>query len=51
MNSVSKPVPHSEYMPPPLPLKKSQTEELDKPSDENNDCKDMEVENQDPEFF
>lgn len=51
VNSVSKPIPHSEDMPPPLPPNESLTGELDISSDENNDNKDMEVDNQDPEFL
>ncbi|GBP66861.1 hypothetical protein EVAR_18032_1 [Eumeta japonica] len=36
---------------PPSPLTKSKTAELDIPSDENNDGKDMEVDNRDPDFL
>lgn len=42
-NSVSKPILYSEHMTPPLPPKKSQTEELDITIDENNEDKDKQM--------
>lgn len=51
VNSVLKSIPHSEHKPPPLSPKKSQTEEIDILRHENKDGKNMEVVNQDPEFY
>lgn len=51
VNSVSKPVAHSEDMPPPLPPNASQSAEQDMLSDEDNDDVDIQDNNQDPEFI